>query len=218
MENKKCAIYIRTNKEGASLIQNQISLLENYTRNEGLELDNIYLDISDASKFNRPALIKMWEDAKAKKFDVIFVKDLTRIARDPEYIRQCLNFLESINVKLITLDATNKLATSSKKRVAIYARASEEQSNKLYSISNQIQSSKNYLKDMGLELYDVYLDEVATFDLNRTGMQRLLKDSQENKFDLVITKDFSRISRNNTFLNEFKDMMKENQIDFITLK
>lgn len=112
MKNKKCAIYIRTNREGVDSIKNQISLLEIHMKHEGMELYNIYLDISNASNFNRPVLHKIFEDAHQKKFEVILVKDLTRIARNVEYIRQCLNFLNSIDVKLITTDNVKEPITT----------------------------------------------------------------------------------------------------------
>ena len=104
MNTKKYAIYIRVSKENLNVIQTQISFLKNSMSDQKMELDNIYIDISKSSTFNRPSLHKLYKDAEQKKFDTILVKDLTRIARNTEYLRQCLNYLHSISVNLITAD------------------------------------------------------------------------------------------------------------------
>lgn len=99
MKNMKCAVYIRTNKEATNTnsIQNQISFLENYINNQGLELYNIYSDISAGSTLKRPGIRKLMEDAKEKKFDIILVKDLTRIARNAELTQQFIKFIKDTN-------------------------------------------------------------------------------------------------------------------------
>lgn len=70
---------------------------------------------------------------------------------------------------------------------------------------------------MGWELYDIYTDEQSGSKSNRAGIQRLIKDAKANKFDVVITKELSRISRNGTFSYEFKDVLITHQIHLITL-
>ncbi|AWE09328.1 hypothetical protein DCE79_16750 [Lysinibacillus sp. 2017] len=76
---------------------------------------------------------------------------------------------------------------------------------------------KNYVNEKGWELYDIYTDEESGSDSNRAGIQRLIKDAQEKIFDVIVAKEFSRISRNSAFLYGFKDAMIANRIHFITL-
>ena len=72
-------------KDESNSIENQRDLLENYVRqHKELEGDVVeYIDDGySGTKFDRPAFIRMIEDAKRKRFQTIIVKDLSRLGRD----------------------------------------------------------------------------------------------------------------------------------------
>ena len=89
-----------------------------------------------------------------------------------------------------------------KMKVAIYCSLSEEDKNKLQitddseSIRNQKTILLNYMMEKGWELYDIYSDDDYTgADRNRPEFNRLLRDAENRKFDIVLCKTQSRFTR-----------------------
>ncbi len=87
-------------------------------------------------------------------------------------------------------------------KVAIYCRLSEEDRNKQSETddSNSIQNQKSmlmqYAMEQGWELYNIYSDDDYTgSDRRRPEFNRLLKDAQAHKFDIVLCKTQSRFTR-----------------------
>lgn len=87
-------------------------------------------------------------------------------------------------------------------KVAIYPRLSEEDRNKKNetdeseSIQNQKSMLIEYAINQGWEIYDIYTDEDYTgADRNRPEFNRLLKDAEARKFDIVLCKTQSRFTR-----------------------
>lgn len=87
-------------------------------------------------------------------------------------------------------------------KVAIYCRLSEEDRNKQFETddSNSIQNQKamllQYVVEQGWELYNIYSDDDYTgADRRRPEFNRLLKDAEQQKFDIVLCKTQSRFTR-----------------------
>jgi len=87
-------------------------------------------------------------------------------------------------------------------KVAIYCRLSEEDRNKQFETddSNSIQNQKAMLMqhatEQGWELYDIYSDDDYTgSDRKRPAFNRLLKDAEKRRFDIVLCKTQSRFTR-----------------------
>ncbi len=87
-------------------------------------------------------------------------------------------------------------------KVAIYCRLSEEDRNKQFETddSNSIQNQKamlmQYVIEQGWELYNIYSDDdYAGADRRRPEFNRLLKDAEAHKFDIVLCKTQSRFTR-----------------------
>lgn len=82
--------------------------------------------------------------------------------------------------------------------VAIYIRLSKEDDSlgESESIQNQKTLLTKYVKEHGYTLVDIYIDDGYTgTNFNRPGFQRMLKDIEDGKVNMVITKDLSRLSR-----------------------
>ncbi len=99
----------RDGKDESNSIENQRNLLESYIKqHEELNGDVIeYIDDGySGTKFDRPAFIRMIEDAKKKRFHTILVKDLSRLGRDyiivGDYIDQIFPIL---GVRLIAVNS-----------------------------------------------------------------------------------------------------------------
>lgn len=87
-------------------------------------------------------------------------------------------------------------------KVAIYCRLSEEDRNKQSATddSNSIQNQKTmllqYVMEQGWELYNIYSDDDYTgADRRRPEFNRLLRDAEQRKFDIVLCKTQSRFTR-----------------------
>lgn len=82
--------------------------------------------------------------------------------------------------------------------VAIYIRLSKEDETigESESIQNQKKLLTKYVKEQKYTLVDIYIDDGYTgTNFNRPGFQKMLKDIETGKVNMVITKDLSRLSR-----------------------
>lgn len=87
-------------------------------------------------------------------------------------------------------------------KASLYCRLSEEDRNKQFETddSNSIQNQKamlvKYAAEQGWEIYDIYSDDDYTgSDRRRPEFNRLLKDAEERKFDIILCKTQSRFTR-----------------------
>jgi DNA invertase Pin-like site-specific DNA recombinase len=87
------------------------------------------------------------------------------------------------------------------------------------SIAHQISYFEKYIAEKGWELYEIYQDiESGRSIKKREGLQKLMKDSRQNKFDTILTKSISRFARNTLEgLRIIRDL-KAKDIRFITIE
>ncbi|RKM55397.1 recombinase family protein [Butyrivibrio sp. CB08] len=84
-------------------------------------------------------------------------------------------------------------------RVAAYARVSEDGERLLHSLSNQVSYYSELIqKNPAWEFVGVYADEAITGTLirKRDEFNRLIKDCEEGKIDIILTKSIQRFARN----------------------
>lgn len=74
-------------------------------------------------------------------------------------------------------------------RAAVYCRVSSKHEDQEYSLENQIRHySETIGADPRYELVEIYYDfGISGFKEARPGFQRMLEESKEGKFELVIT-------------------------------
>ena len=83
-------------------------------------------------------------------------------------------------------------------KVGIYLRLSreDEKLGESESISNQRDLLLNYIRDNNLLLVDEYVDDgVSGTTFDRAGFNRMIKDCEAKKINMIITKDTSRLGR-----------------------
>lgn len=125
-----------------------------------------------------------------------------------------------------------------KYRVGIYCRLSQEDGNdESQSIKTQKEIIFDYVKKREWTVVDVYADDGYTgTSFNRPEFNRMIKDIELGKINLVITKDLSRLGRNYIYagyytedyfpehnvryiaINDGFDSMDEDSCDFMPLK
>lgn len=95
-------------------------------------------------------------------------------------------------------------------RVTFYARVSTDRDEQLNSLDNQIMYFENYIKGQVNWTYVVgYVDEgiTGTSVKKRNSFLRMIRDAKDNKFDLILTKEISRFSRNTVDSIQYTQML-----------
>lgn len=81
-------------------------------------------------------------------------------------------------------------------RVALYPRVSGHEQEDNYSIPEQIKRMKAYCEARGWMVYKIYTDSGFTgSNLNRPGLQQMIKDAESKKIDMVLVYKLDRLSR-----------------------
>lgn len=98
-----------------------------------------------------------------------------------------------------------------RKKVAAYARISIEKGRTLHSMSAQISHYSSYIqKNRQWQYMGVYADQgISGTTSNRTEFQKMIKDCEEGKIDIILTKSISRFARNTVDLLETVRHLKE---------
>ena len=102
-----CRLSNDDERDGESVsIENQKLLLQNYVRQMGWSEYQTYCDDGySGTNFNRPAVKQLIEDAKAKRINLILVKDLSRFGRNYIEFGQYTDYLfPSIGCRFIALN------------------------------------------------------------------------------------------------------------------
>ncbi|MGN0973789.1 MAG: recombinase family protein [Bacilli bacterium] len=89
--------------------------------------------------------------------------------------------------------------TNIKLRVTDYARVSTDTSEQKKSLQNQIEHFEQYIKGNPNWTYiPGYVDDgiTGTSDVKRDNFMKMIEDARNGKFDLIVTKEISRFSRN----------------------
>lgn len=103
-------------------------------------------------------------------------------------------------------------------RCAIYIRVSKECAEQKASLDNQKDLFIDYVAKQNWDIYDFYIDiKSASKPSTRKNLQRMIDDGKEKKYDIILSKELSRIARNGKLSYEIKDIALQNNIDIITL-
>lgn len=105
-------------------------------------------------------------------------------------------------------------------KVALYPRvSSQEQADDGYSIGEQIERLTKYCEAMGWEIYKIYTDPGYTgANIDRPGLQAMLKDVRAGKVDKVVVYKLDRLSRSqkDTMLL-IEDEFLAHGVDFVSM-
>ena len=102
-------------------------------------------------------------------------------------------------------------------RTAIYARYSSDQQRDA-SIEDQIRICNERAEREGWSVVNCYTDHaISGASLIRPGIQMLMQDGADGKFDIVLAEDLDRISRDQEDIAGFFKRMSFAEIDIITL-
>lgn len=108
--------------------------------------------------------------------------------------------------------ALEKMPTATKKRVAAYARISMESERMNHSLSSQISYYNDFIqKHADWQFVGIYSDEgiSGTGTTKRDDFNRMIRDCEDGKIDIILTKSISRFARNTIDLLNTTRRLKE---------
>src|SRR2546429_85418 len=99
---KRVAIYGRVSTEGQS-VGMQVTELREFVVRRGWQLQCEYLDEGiSGSRESRPALNRLMNDARQRKFDILLVWKIDRFGRSLKHLVNSLAELESIGIAFVS--------------------------------------------------------------------------------------------------------------------
>jgi site-specific DNA recombinase len=109
--------------------------------------------------------------------------------------------------------------TAKQPRVAIYVRVStEEQAKEGLSVEAQIDKCKSYCNARDWKIFKIYKDAgFSAGSLNRPAMELLLRDAQEQSFDIILVYKIDRFSRKLKDLIMILEDLKSKKINFTSV-
>ena len=103
-----------------------------------------------------------------------------------------------------------------RKRIAVYIRVSKDKLDQKSSLKNQKNMFIQFAEYNNYEIYDFYRDIDSGTIENRKDFERLLNDAQQDKFDIIVSKELSRLSRNVELSYKLKRITEDYNIELIT--
>jgi site-specific DNA recombinase len=97
-------------------------------------------------------------------------------------------------------------------RAVVYARVStQEQAQKKTSVPDQLEVCHEIIKKKGWTFIQEYKDEGVSGHLvvERYGLQSMLRDAREHRFDLIVVKDYDRFARDKDAAGIIRKELKE---------
>ena len=100
---KRAAFYVRVSTVDQHP-ETQLRELREYAQHRGLSIAQEYVDHGFCgAKARRPALDRMLEDARRRRFDVLLVWSCDRLARSTKHFLQVIDELDSCDVQFVSL-------------------------------------------------------------------------------------------------------------------
>lgn len=109
--------------------------------------------------------------------------------------------------------------TTQKPKVAIYVRVStQEQAKEGLSVDAQIDKCKSFCNARDWRVFQVYRDAgFSAGSLNRPALELMLRDAQENKFNIILVYKIDRFSRKLKDLIMILEDLKSKKINFTSV-
>lgn len=140
-----CYVRVSTDKEEQiASLENQKSLFYKYIEKNNGSLFKIYQDIETGTNSNRSGLNKLIEDAKNHKFDVVLIKEWSRLSRNTSDSFILKNIFEELNIKIISVTTGNNALEEDTLLFAIQSALAQRESEKISERTKQAFMAKFY--------------------------------------------------------------------------
>src|SRR6476661_644336 len=110
---KRAALYMRVSTKGhGQTTETQAVALREYAANRGFQIVEEYRDEGiSGSKDSRPALDRLMQNARARKFDVVIVARFDRFARSVSHLLRALEEFNHVGVDFVSLSESVDTST-----------------------------------------------------------------------------------------------------------
>ncbi len=99
---KRVGIYVRVSTKDQS-VEMQTNDLERYSKERGFRIFKVYQDIGvSGTKETRPALSKLMNNARKRKFDIVLVWRFDRFARSTKHLVNALYEFRNLGIDFIS--------------------------------------------------------------------------------------------------------------------
>ncbi|MDS9470862.1 recombinase family protein [Sporosarcina pasteurii] len=102
-------------------------------------------------------------------------------------------------------------------KAAILVRVSTSREEQKSSLENQRKLFTQVCAENGWEIYEFYQEVESGTRSNRKGLDQLINDAKEQKFDLILAKELSRLARNVPLAYQLKEILTKHKIHLKTL-
>ncbi len=108
----KTGVYARVSTRGQNP-ENQLLALRKYAEARELEIVQVYVDVGQSGgKASRPALDRLMMDARRRKFNIVLVARLDRLARSLKQLVMTLDELRELGISFTSLQEGFDTSTS----------------------------------------------------------------------------------------------------------
>jgi len=109
----KIAIYARVSTSNGQNPETQILALQKYAQARELEIVQTYVDAGySGAKASRPELTRLMMDARRRKFNIVLVTRLDRLARSLKQLVMTLDELRELGISFVSLQEAFDTSTS----------------------------------------------------------------------------------------------------------
>ena len=123
----KIALYARVSTSNGQNPETQLLALREYANARGFEVFHEYVDVGiSGSKEKRPALDRLMDDAKKRRFDAVLVARFDRFARSTRHLVLALEEFNALGVDFISLSESIDTSTPMGKMVFVVISAVAE--------------------------------------------------------------------------------------------
>ena len=163
---KRVALYARVStKNGSQNPETQLLALREYAKARRFEVFHEYVDVGiSGSKETRPALDRLMDDARKRRFDAVLVARFDRFARSTRHLVLALEEFQALGVDFISLSESIDTSTPMGKMVFVVISAVAELERSLIRerVAMGLQRAKAQGKPIGRPAIQLDSDELQT--------------------------------------------------------
>ena len=102
-------------------------------------------------------------------------------------------------------------------KVGVYIRVSTDNVEQQTSLKNQRDLFIQYAQEKNWIIYDFYVDVESGTSSKRKELNRLIKDAEDRKINVLVAKELSRLARNVELSHKIKRIAETNNVHIVTL-
>ncbi|MEG6534408.1 recombinase family protein [Caldibacillus thermoamylovorans] len=128
-----------------------------------------------------------------------------------------LVFANNLNKQKTNINSSIETRYSKNLKVAILVRVSTAKEEQKSSLDTQKKIFTRMCEENNWEIYDIYEEVESGTRTNRKGLNQLINDAKEGKFNLILAKELSRLARNVPLAYQLREILNKYKVHLKTL-